>query len=273
MPKKLTKEEFIRRAREVHGDRYDYSKVVYTNSYTPVVIICRECGLEFKQRPTNHLYNQGCPKCAEIKRAQSAVGVKRKPRMMFGIGLCDILTVDENGKTLKSYTTWYNILKRCYSESYHKAQPTYIGCKICDEWKVFSVFKKWYDENVKDGYEVDKDLVAKNAKYYSQETCSFVPCLINHIISRCSQNDKARGKYPLGVTKDNACFSKYVAQITEYGKWKLIGRYDTPTEAALAYKEEKERYIKEVADEYYSKGLITKRVYDALYRWEIEITD
>ena len=89
--KRLTTEEFIRKAREVHGDKYDYSKVVYTNSYTPVVIICRECGLEFKQRPSNHLCNQGCPRCATIKRAQSAVGVKRKPRMMFGIGLCDIL--------------------------------------------------------------------------------------------------------------------------------------------------------------------------------------
>ena len=39
------------------------------------------------------------------------------------------------------------------------------------------------------------------------------------------------------------------------------------------YKQEKEAYIKEVADEYYSKGLITKRVYDALYNWTVEITD
>ena len=271
--RRLTQEEFIARSTAKHGDKYDYSKVVYTNSYTPVIIICKECGLEFKQKPTNHLCGQGCSRCAKRNRAQKAIGVKRKPRMMFGVGLCDVLTVDKSGKMLNSYTAWHNIMKRCYSEPYHKAQPTYIGCEICDEWKTFSIFKKWYDENVKDGYEIDKDLVGKNAKYYSPQTCSFVPVLFNHIVSRCSQNDKTRGEYPLGVYKDKRCLSKYVAQITEYGKWKLIGRYDTPTEAALAYKKEKEAYIKEVAQKYFNEGKITKRVYDALYRWEIEITD
>lgn len=271
--RRLTQEEFIAKCVAKYGDKYDYSKVVYTNSYTPVIIICRECGLEFKQSPSNHLCGQGCSRCAKRNRAQKVIGVKRKPRMMFGVGLCDILTVDENGKTLKSYTAWYNIMKRCYSEPYHKLQPTYIGCRICDEWKTFSIFKKWYDENAKDGYEIDKDLIGVTEKYYSPETCSFVPTLINHIVSRCSKNDKARGKYPLGVTKDKSCFSKYVAQITEYGKYKLIGRYNTPIEAAFAYKNEKEEYIKEVATKYYNDGKIARNVYEALMNYKVEITD
>ena len=59
----LTTEEFIERAKEVHGDRYDYSQVNYVNSSTMVTIICREHG-PFNVLPFNHLRNVNCPKCA-----------------------------------------------------------------------------------------------------------------------------------------------------------------------------------------------------------------
>ena len=62
MPKKLTREEFIDKARAIHGDKYDYSKVVYKNSNTHVCIICPIHG-EFMQKPILHLIGQGCPKC------------------------------------------------------------------------------------------------------------------------------------------------------------------------------------------------------------------
>lgn len=58
-----TTEEFIRRAREVHGDRYDYSLVVYVNKDTKVKIICKEHGI-FEQTPHNHLNGSHCPICA-----------------------------------------------------------------------------------------------------------------------------------------------------------------------------------------------------------------
>ena len=58
-----TTEEFIKRAREVHGDKYDYSKVNYVNNHTDVCIICPKHG-EFLQMPYNHLNGAGCPKCA-----------------------------------------------------------------------------------------------------------------------------------------------------------------------------------------------------------------
>ena len=59
-----TTEQFIKEAREVHGNRYDYSKVKYINRNTLVTIICSEHG-EFKQAPFNHLKGKGCPKCAK----------------------------------------------------------------------------------------------------------------------------------------------------------------------------------------------------------------
>ena len=63
MGKKLTTQEFIERARIVHGDKYDYSKVNYVNSTTKICIICPIHG-EFLQRPNDHLNGKGCPKCS-----------------------------------------------------------------------------------------------------------------------------------------------------------------------------------------------------------------
>ena len=78
MSVKKTKEQFIKDARKVHGDRYDYSKVVYVNHHTKVLISCPEHG-EFLKSPSNHLKKnkpQGCPVCALKKRGQDqALGI------------------------------------------------------------------------------------------------------------------------------------------------------------------------------------------------------
>ena len=63
----LTTEDFISKAREAHGDRYDYSHTVYTGSTQEVTIRCPEHG-EFRQRPYDHLYGHGCPKCTASAR-------------------------------------------------------------------------------------------------------------------------------------------------------------------------------------------------------------
>ena len=64
MGKKLTTEEFIKRVKQVHGDRYDYSKVEYINAQQKVCIICPEHG-EFWQNPFGHLSGRGCKECGK----------------------------------------------------------------------------------------------------------------------------------------------------------------------------------------------------------------
>lgn len=68
--KNKTVDEFIKKARQVHGNKYDYSNVKYVNNKTKVCIICSEHG-EFWQTPHNHLRGQGCPECRYIKSAKS----------------------------------------------------------------------------------------------------------------------------------------------------------------------------------------------------------
>lgn len=60
-----TIQEFVEQARQVHGDKFDYSEVEYVNTHTPVKIRCRECCLVFSQEPSSHLAGRGCPKCSK----------------------------------------------------------------------------------------------------------------------------------------------------------------------------------------------------------------
>ena len=67
---KKTTEEFVKKAKALHGDSYDYSKVIYINSESPVIIHCNVCGDDFLQTPHNHnnkTHPRGCPRCGESK--------------------------------------------------------------------------------------------------------------------------------------------------------------------------------------------------------------
>lgn len=64
--KKLNTQEFIEKAKAVHGDKYDYSPVVYTTAMSKVSIRCREHG-DFQQTPNSHLHGSGCPKCGSLQ--------------------------------------------------------------------------------------------------------------------------------------------------------------------------------------------------------------
>jgi hypothetical protein len=61
-----TQEDFIKRAKEIHGNRYGYEKTVYKTLETPVIITCTEHG-DFTQTPISHLHGNGCPHCHRSK--------------------------------------------------------------------------------------------------------------------------------------------------------------------------------------------------------------
>lgn len=195
---------------------------------------------------------------------------------VFGVGITGLEpTVDENGKMIDSYNCWCGMLKRCYSAKYQDKYPTYKGCSVCNDWLYYSNFKNWYDENY---YEIDnqtsqldKDILVKDNKVYSPNTCMFVPQFINKLFTK---RQKTRGELPIGVCYHKA-IKKYQAQLRIYknGKSTLkhLGCYNTPNEAFEVYKQAKEDYIKEVADEY--KDIIPVKLYEAMYEYEVNIND
>ena len=68
LSRRLTQPQFINKALEVHGDRYDYSDTTYVNAKTHVKIIC-PTHEEFKQTPNGHLSGKGCKQCGVEKRS------------------------------------------------------------------------------------------------------------------------------------------------------------------------------------------------------------
>ena len=79
-----------------------------------------------------------------------------------------------NKKPRQSHVIWHNMLVRCYDPNYHKMHPTYIDCSVCEEWKDYSKFHIWFEENYIEGYHLDKDKKFKGNKIYSPETCVFL---------------------------------------------------------------------------------------------------
>ena len=96
-------------------------------------------------------------------------------KKIFGVGINDIgFTYDSNGKKCASYMAWSSMLQRCYQEQSLKKRPRYRGCSVCQEWLLYSNFKKWFEsqENeYKDGYGVDKDIIKKG---------NTAPSLVSH---------------------------------------------------------------------------------------------
>lgn len=171
-----------------------------------------------------------------------------------------------NGKFTDNYNRWVSMLCRCYNIKFH-SEHAYKEVMVCEEWKCFQVFAEWYENNYKShmqDWDMDKDILSKNNKIYSPETCCFVPSDINSLFIR-KQNH--RGNYPIGVYY-NKKDKKFVAQLAATNFYK---RFDTPEEAFYAYKTEKELYIKEMADKW--KHYIKPEVYKAMYAYKVEITD
>ncbi len=57
-------EEFLLKAKEIHGDKYDYSESIYQKTNIPVLIKCKKCDKSFSQTPNSHIRGCGCPNCA-----------------------------------------------------------------------------------------------------------------------------------------------------------------------------------------------------------------
>lgn len=258
--RKLTTEEFISKAKIVHGNKYDYSKVEYLNTRTKVCIICPKHG-EFFITPSAHLkLKQGCRECYNSKKRTGIIGV----------GKMDVVINKKDKIENKEYCLWKNLICRVYDKNKRKEYSTYKECSICDEWLTFSFFRKWV-RDPKNGYYIgcnlDKDILVKGNKVYSPDTCCFVPKEINMLFTK-RQNH--RGKYPIGVT---VVKNSYISSLSTFYGRKHLGCYKSPLDAFNAYKNAKERYIKKIAKQYFQEGKITKRVYDALMQYEVEITD
>lgn len=200
---------------------------------------------------------------------------------VFGVGIIGNIypTSSDENVPLKEYTTWKAMLNRCYYEKKYNNRTCYDKCTVCDEWLYYDNFYEWlhkqpnFKKLIDDGirFDVDKDIIDKNNSIYEPNKCVVVPHYINNIFIKHKQQ---RGDLPIGVSADNRYKPiKYDAFLSRNGIQERIGIFNSVESAFLAYKKEKEIYIKQVAQIEFIKGNITKRCYDAMMRYKIEITD
>jgi hypothetical protein len=112
--------------------------------------------------------------------------LKGTPVYGFGVNDADYqvnVTESLNGKRVTTwrcayYQKWVNMLDRAYGRTF---RPSYVGVKVCDEWRSFMAFKSWMEKQDWEGKELDKDLLG-GGTLYSPDTCCFISKRANMIL-------------------------------------------------------------------------------------------
>ena len=193
-------------------------------------------------------------------------------KLVCGVGFNDkTRPAFVDGKKVKEYALWADMLSRCFSEKYQTLYPTYRGCNVSNNFINYSFFYDWCQEQVGFGkvddkgrsWCLDKDLLFVDNKTYSETACVFVPQEINlFFIDR--GND--RGEYPVGVGFHKA-IGKFHARCAVNGKRQHLGYFNTPEEAFMVYKPFKEALCKQLALKWESE--IDTRLFNAMMNWEV----
>ena len=169
-----------------------------------------------------------------------------------------------NHVRVPAYEVWRDMARRCWYTK-ERGRVEYASVKVSDDWLDYSNF---YEDVVEmigyncDNFALDKDILSGDEKIYSKDTCCFVPRDINVALTK---SKAARGNFAIGVDFHKKT-GKFRARHRGY-----IGLFDSETEAFYAYKEDKEKYLKYLAEKH--REQIDFRVYNALMNYEVKITD
>lgn len=242
-------------------------KIFETTNFDPLLIV----GYEGAYDVTVEFINTGTL-VAGVQMAHIKRGLVRDDNLPILYGKC-FLGVGKykskyDGKDAIEYTVWKQVLERCFNENYKKKHPTYQNCTLNDDWVNFQNFAEWYwtqkGAGIR-GWHLDKDLIIKGNKEYGPHTCILLPQDINKALKLSMMGTKTT---PVGThQRPNGVF--VVGLVGRSSKY--VGSFSTDTEAFKAYKHAKENYLKSLAEKY--KDMVDIKVYEALYNFEIEITD
>lgn len=178
---------------------------------------------------------------------------------LFGVGILGRkLSQDDK----EAYNLWKSMLTRTQQKGKY---PAYTDVIVSEDFLKFPLFKEWFDKNKPNfaDYDLDKDLLG-NGKIYSPTTCCILPREINIAIAKKSAGSTGYR----GVRKS---IDKFYSSVRRGDDKSYLGTFATAEEAAFAYKQAKEDYIKSLTEKW--KEQIDSRVYEALMNYQVEITD
>ena len=143
----------------------------------------------------------GYRKVAEMKEVRNGSIKDQYAPSVYGVGITGTKyhpTV--NGRDTKEYALWHSMLTRCYNDAYKKQRPAYIGCEVSENFKSYEYFYEWCHKQVgfgESGFQLDKDLLVKGNKVYSEDSCVFIPSEINTVLIKSTAS---RGEHLIGVS-------------------------------------------------------------------------
>ena len=119
---------------------------------------------------------------------------------VYKVGVMDIPNELKRGQPHpREYSIWNRVRQRCYNENIRYITTSYQEVEMSENFKKYSYFKEWCNKQIgfdQEGWQLDKDILSKDNKVYSEDTCCFVPPEINCAITN---NKSVRGRFPQGV--------------------------------------------------------------------------
>lgn len=138
------------------------------------------------------------------------------------------------------YKTWCSMLQRACCEKFKRKFPSYSDVTVSEDWKVFSKFRSWMEKQDWEDMQLDKDLLSKDKKIYSAETCAFIPQFLNSAFNRDLNNKDL----PVGV------ISGYKGKFTASVGNKHLGTFSDPMVAHLVWQKAKVKEIQKLIRQY-----------------------
>ena len=188
-------------------------------------------------------------------------------KLIYGVGINDAsysvaLSKRINGKKVFTffcpyYRKWVDMLRRCYSGNLQSKSPRYKGCYVCEEWKYFSNFKRWMEQQDWEGKDLDKDFLVEGNRTYSPSACIFIPQKVNKFVTT---SGKMRGDHPIGVRLDKRRKKNpYLSQCSDgSGVQKYLGYFATPEQAHQSWLQKKLEVCESYMEEFKDSVLIVK---------------
>lgn len=167
----------------------------------------------------------------------------------FGFIGCGEFKPRRLNKPSKEYSTWNDMIRRCYDPYTINRYPSYKDCYVCDDWKNFQNFARWYSESQNDGDDlyIDKDIKFIGNKVYSPENCMMVTRQVNSFVS---DNISIRGKCIIGT---NFCLfhRKFKSQCSNpfTGKNDHLGYFNSELDAHIAWRNKKYEHAISLANQ------------------------
>lgn len=205
-------------------------------------------GNGFIRRPVIRFLATGFIKMVDLKEFKNGSVKDLTQPNIAGIGFIGEGHYKTSKEDAVCYQTWSDMIKRCYAPKNKQIEHDYKDVEVCDAWHNYQVFAEWFYKHHIEGFRLDKDLQDLTKRYYSPETCTFLPIELNSFftggLKRGIYYSTSKGKWIAQCQNGEFCASSGKKRQT------YLGAYISEEEALKVYKDFKRSKLESLLEEY-----------------------